>query len=145
MQIGVMANIMLSEMENMLIGLELSPERLHGFSHRELGDHTNTLVFLAETCNPIQDPMRSRTDEAMILLGKCDFLVKGGQLGILYVPFDERGSPLEDRVGRMSSTVLEILDNYNYFYPDRQIWISGMPRWDELREKGVGYFLRQPD
>jgi hypothetical protein len=143
-EIAVMANIMLSEMEDMQIGLEASAEKLHGFSHRELGDHTDTLAFLAETCNPIQDPMRARTDEQLILDGKCDFLVKGGQLGILYVPFDENGSPLENRVGRHSSTVQEIIGNFNSFYPDREILINGMPRWEELRENGVGHYLHQP-
>jgi hypothetical protein len=142
-EIGVMANILLSEMEDMQIGLEASAEKLHGFSHRELGDHTNTLAFLAETCNPIQDPMRARTDEQLILDGKCDFLVKGGELGILYVPFDENGSPLEDRVGRHSSTVQEIIFNFNAFYPEREILIDGMPRWEELRENSVGYYLHQ--
>jgi hypothetical protein len=132
-------------MEDMQIGLELSAEKLHGFSHRELGDHTGTLAFLAETCNPIQDPMRARTDEELILYGKCDFLVKGSQLGILYVPFDEKGSPLENRVGRHSSTVQEIIDNYSSFFPEREILIRNMPRWDELLENGVGHYLHQPD
>jgi hypothetical protein len=135
---------MLSEMEDMQIGLEASAEKLHGFSHRELGDHTDTLAFLAETCNPIQDPMRGRTDEQLILDGKCDFLVKGGQLGILYVPFDESGSPLENRVGRHSSTVQEIIADFNSFYPGREILIGNMPRWEELKENGVGHYLRQP-
>jgi hypothetical protein len=144
MEIGVMANLMLSELEDMRIGLEASAEKLHGFSHRELGDHTDTLAFLAETCNPIQDPMRARTDEQLILDGKCEFLVKGGELGILYVPFDENGSPLEDRVGRHSSTVQEIIANFNFINPDREIIINDMPRWQELRENGAGYYLRQP-
>jgi predicted deacylase len=143
MEIGVMANLMLSEMEDMQIGLEASAEKLHGFSHRELGDHTDTLAFLAETCNPIQDPMRARTNEQLILDGKCDFLVKGAKLGILYVPFDENGSPLEDRVGRHSSTVQEIIANYNFMYPEREILINDMPRWEEIRENGVGFYLRQ--
>jgi hypothetical protein len=30
------------------------------------------------------------------------------------------------------------------FNPEREIIINGMPRWQELRENGVGHYLRQP-
>ena len=40
------------QLEGMSIGLEPSPENLHGLTHRELGDYTDTLALLMETSNP---------------------------------------------------------------------------------------------
>ena len=37
------------QLEGMSIGLEPSPENLHGLTHRELGDYTDTLALLMET------------------------------------------------------------------------------------------------
>jgi predicted deacylase len=145
MDIAVFAEMDLSAYEGIRIGKELSPENLHGLSHRELGDYTNTLALLAETCNPIQDPCRGRTDENLLLTGKDDFILKAGRLGLLFVPFDENGSPVDERVGRHSSTVLTLIDSFSELYPDREIIISNVPRYSEVIEKGVGHYLLKPE
>ena len=44
----------------MTIGLETSPENLHGLSHREWGDATPALAVLMETTNPAQGRLRGR-------------------------------------------------------------------------------------
>lgn len=143
--VAIIATMNLTSYEDIQIGIELSAEKLRGYSHREIGDNTDTLVFLAETCNPIQDPFRGRTDEALLLTGKDDFLLKASELGILYVPFDENGSPIDERVGRQSSTVQEIITVFSEFYPEKEIILKDVPRLTELKEKGLGHYLRKPE
>ena len=144
MDIGVLAAINLSAFEGIKIGNEISPKKLHGLSHRELGDHTETLSILVETCNPIQDPCRGRTDETLILTGKDDFLLKAAKWGVLFVPYDEHGSPINDRVGRHTSTVLELIRVFSELYPDREIEVQNVPKFAQIIENGVGYYLSKP-
>lgn len=145
MDIAVIAEMNLSAFEGIKIGKEISPENLHGLTHREVGDHSNAFSLLAETCDPIQDPLRGRTDEALILTGKDDFILKAAKLGLLYVPFDESGSHIDVRTGRHTSTVLEIISAFSELYPDREIIISDAPRYADIIEKGVGHYLLNPE
>jgi len=144
MDIAVIAEMNLSAFEGIKIGKEISPENLHGLTHREVGDHSRALSLLAETCDPIQDPLRGRTDEALIITGKDEFILKAAKLGLLYVPFDETGSHIDVRTGRHTSTVLEIISAFSELYPDKEIIVSDAPRYAEIIEKGVGYFLLKP-
>ena len=48
-----LANMMLWMVEeDLTISVEQSPKNLHGLTHRELGDYTDTLAMLMETANP---------------------------------------------------------------------------------------------
>lgn len=143
--IGVIAAMDLATEEGIQIGNEISPVKLHGLAHRELGDYTNSLVLLAETCNPIQDPCRGRTDETLLLTGKDEFILKAYNLGLLYVPYDEHGSPVDERVGRSNSTILRLIASFSDLYPEREIVVSGFPRMAEVMERGVGAYLQNPD
>ena len=58
------------QMAGINMSLEPSPVSLHGLTHRELGDHTNTLALLMETGNPAQGRLHGKIDEALILTGK---------------------------------------------------------------------------
>ncbi len=145
MDIAVIAEMNLSAFEGIKIGKEISPENLHGLTHREVGDHSRALSLLAETCDPIQDPLRGRTDEALIITGKDEFILKAAKLGLLYVPFDETGSHIDVRTGRHTSTVLEIISAFSELYPDKEIIISDAPRYADIIEKGVGHFLSKPE
>ena len=145
MDIAVLAAMNLSAFEGIKIGNEISPENLHGLSHRELGDHTETLALLAETCNPIQDPLRGRTDETLLLTGKDDFILKAGKLGLLFVPYDEHGSPIDERVGRDTSSVSEIISMFSELYSEKEIKFENMPRFAEVIEKGIGHYLLKPE
>ena len=48
-----------------------------------------------EAPNPAQGRLRDRTDEALVLTGKSETYVKAGEIGQLYVPYDENGWPIE--------------------------------------------------
>mgnify|MGYP005841458205 FL=1 len=124
------------------IGLEPSPKNLRGLTHRELGDATDTLAVLMETANPSQGRLRGRTNEDLVLKGQDPYYVKAQKLGRLYVPFDEKGHPIEERVGRHLSGVLEFAFALSSERPDRPLELSGTPEYAELLEKGLGAFLK---
>lgn len=130
------------EMQNITIGLEPSPVNLRGLTHRELGDHTETLAILMETANPSQGRLRGRTDEALVLTGVDPWYVKAQKLGRLYVPYDESGHPLKQRVGRHVAALQEIAFGWTLNNPDRPLEFSGMPSYEELMEDDLGPYLQ---
>jgi len=137
------ANVVLGlEMEDIVIGLEPSPVNLRGLTHRELGDFTNTFAILLETANPAQGRLRGRTDEALVLTGQCPYYVRAHALGRLFVPFDETGHPLEDRVGRHMATIAEFVFVLSMLYPEYGMVIDGIPAHQDLLRMGIGAFLR---
>ncbi len=124
------------------IGLEPSPKNLRGLTHRELGDATETLAVLMETANPSQGRLRGRTDEALVLTGRDPYYVKAQKLGRLYVPFDERGHPIEERVARHLAAISEFAFALSLEDPARAVELADVPEYGELLEKGIGAFLK---
>jgi hypothetical protein len=47
-------------------------------------------------------------------------------------------------VGRHTSTLLHIFDLWSMEHPERAVAVIGVPRYAEVIEKGIGYFLRDP-
>jgi len=132
------------ELKGIRIRLEPSPEKMRGLSHRELADNTETIPMLMETPNPIMDKLHGRTDESLILKGKDDFFLKASLRGLLSVPYDENGLPIELRVGRHLTSFLELTRIFSDFNPDKKIVIKNIPDFPAIQEKGVGYFLLEP-
>jgi len=123
--------------------LEPSPKKLRGMSHRELGDHTQTLAVLMETGNPIQDKLHARADEALILTGKDEFFARAAANGLLYVPYLENGLSMEERVGRHVASFKELVAVFSDLYPERKLAIDHLPDYDQIKVQGVGRFLLQ--
>ena len=121
--------------------VEASPEGLQGFSHRELGDHTNTLAILTETSNPSQGSIRGRTDERLVLEGKDVMYDKILADGNLMIRYSHRGVTIEHRVGRNLETVVLFAQNYSWEYPDRAIEITNVPTLEDLERHGIGRYL----
>lgn len=144
MDVGLFASMNLAAFEDIQIGNEPSPVNLHGLTHRELGDHTETLALLAETGNPIQDPCRGATNEKLLLTGKDEFMLAAAKKGLLFIPYDEKGVPVDVRVGRQVSTFQEIYLAYNELYPEKTFSMIGIPRYADIVEKGVGAYLTIP-
>ncbi|UCF92056.1 MAG: succinylglutamate desuccinylase/aspartoacylase family protein [Desulfobacterales bacterium] len=130
--------------EKISIGLELSPPRFHGLTYRELGDFTPAICLLMETANPIQGRLRGVTDQELALQGQDDFYVQAARLGRTFVPFDLNGWPLRIRVGRHLSALLKIWTVFSDLNQDKAFVAENIPSLDELREKGIGYFLKAP-
>jgi hypothetical protein len=129
------------EMSGMKLRLEASPKDLHGLSHRELGDYTDTLAILLEVANPSQGAIRGRTDAELVVKGKDEFYVAAAKLGRLFVAFDGKGHPIEERVGRHITVISEISRVYTDQYPDKPILLENIPAFDAIQAEGLGHFL----
>ncbi|MGF6905563.1 succinylglutamate desuccinylase [Fusobacterium sp. PH5-44] len=135
--------VMNLEFEDVSIGLEPSPVSLRGLTHRELGDYTNTYAVLMETANAAQGRLRGRTDVELVLTGKDKSYVAAEKLGRLFVPYDESGHPLAERVGRHITGVLQFSAVMGEMEPDKEIIIKNMPSYEELLKNDVGYYLKE--
>jgi hypothetical protein len=142
--LAALASMMISGTEGFSIGMEYSPPALHGLSHREIGDHTQAISLLLEAPEPFLDATRGRTDRELLLEGKDEFVVKAGKHGLLFEKIDENGWPIDVRVGRHCSTILQILVLWSEEHPDKAVMIREVPRYAEVIEKGIGNFLRDP-
>ena len=130
------------QIEGINISLEPSPTNLRGLTHRELGDHTDTLALLMETANPSQGRLRGKTDSDLVVNGKDKFYVRAAEHGRLYVPFDEKGHPLSERVARHITGVKEFYTVFGEQNPDKNIDIKGIPNYEDMINHGLGEYLQ---
>jgi hypothetical protein len=134
----------ISSMEGFAIGVENSPKALRGLSHREIGDATEAMSLLLEAPEPFLDATRGRTNRELLLSGRDEFVVRAGRRGLLFEKIDEKGWPIDVRVGRHTSTVLQLLEIWSGDHPDQAVVVSGIPRYSEVIAKGTGAFLKDP-
>ena len=138
------ASMFISSIEGFAIGVENSPTALHGLSHREIGDATGAIALLLEAPEPFLDATRGRTGRELLLTGKDDFVVRAGKRGLLFEKIDEKGWPIDIRVGRHTSTVLQILEIWSGDNPAKAVVLSGVPRYTDVVRDGVGAYLKDP-
>lgn len=129
------------QLDGIQIGLEPSPVNLRGLTHREWGDYTDTLAILMETANASQGRLRGKTDENLVLTGKDKMYVKAAKLGRLFVPYDDNGHPIEERVGRHITAINEIAKAYTNENEANSLVINNIPEYDSLLKNGLGYYL----
>ena len=157
------------EIDGVSIAVEQSPLKMHGLTHRELGDYTNAYVFLAETSNASQGKLRGAFTENLITYYETDkFYEFAASLDekhgtkLLYA----RPVSLDERVARHSYTIQSIIESFNDEefgagcrsrvvsvtarndqigtggeYLGKLI-ISGMPEYVDYINNGVGYYLK---
>ncbi len=141
--IAAMSSMMLTATE-FKIGMEFSPPSLHGLSHREVGDHSDAVSLLFETPEPFLDRVRGKTDVRLLLEGRDEFVMKAGEAGLLYEKIDENGWPIATRVARQVATTQMVLDTWSDFNPDKEIRMVNLPSYSELKDNGVGKYLKDP-
>ena len=124
--------------------VEPSPRNFRGLSHREIGDFSDTLPFLLEAPNPFLDQPTGPKTVKLMLDGKDPFLLSLSKKNKLFVPYDENGWPMEKRVGQHLSTALEILRQFTKKNAARPIVLSGVPRYAEIVQAGVGKYFHDP-
>lgn len=129
------------QIEGMDISLEPSPKNLHGLTHRELGDYTDTFAVLMETSNPSQGRLRGRTNESLIVNGTDKFYEMAARYGRLYVPFDEKGHPLQVRVARQVTGIAKLAAAYDELGLEGRFIIDGIPSYTDIAEGGLGSYL----
>ncbi len=139
--VAAMASMMISDFK---MGIEPSPKALRGLSHREVGDHSDAVSLLFEAPEPFLDATRGRTDAAMLLSGKDDFVVRAGKRGLLFEKIDAKGWPIEVRVARHCATIQQVLEVWAENNPDRAVALKDVPAYAEVVSKGVGAFLKDP-
>jgi predicted deacylase len=142
--LAALASMMLSSNEGFAIGVESSPQALRGLSHREIGDHTDAVSLLLEAPEPFLDATRGRTDRELLLTGKDEFIVRAGKRGLLFEKIDERGWPIDVRVGRHCSTILQILETWSEDKPGRAVVLSGVPKYADVIKNSTGAYLKDP-
>jgi len=124
---------------------ESSPKGLRGLSHREWGDFSDTLAVLMETPEPFIDRVVGPMTEELFTEGKDKFLATAAEHGLTYVPYNlEFGSPLWYRCGRHLSGALEVINQMNQFYPEKEVIVE-WPTYEDLKEHDCGYFFHDPD
>ena len=129
------------QLEGIDIKLEPSPVNLRGLTHREIGDYTDSMAILMETCNACQGRIRGATNEHLAITGQdkdYNILV---DYGLLYVPYDETGHPLEERAGRHLSGVQAYVEAMSTTNPEIAVKIENIPHFAEMMENGIGSYL----
>ena len=142
--LALMAAMTLSDNEGFKIGTEFSPKNLHGLSHREIGDFSDAIPLLFETPEPFLDATRGITNAERLLSGKDEFVVKAGERGLLYEQIDQNGWPIDKRVGRHTSSILQVMETWNDEHAARPLAATGIPRYADLLRNGVGFYLHDP-
>ena len=119
-------------MEGIDMALEPSPVNLRGLTHREWGDFSDAHAILMETANAAQGRLRGASSEEQILGGLDKFYVINDSLGMLFVPWDENGHPIEERCGRHLEGIFQHTSAYNDLNPDAPVIYSGVPGYQDL-------------
>ncbi len=111
-----------TDLENLSVQINPSPESLRGLTHRELGDFTNTLAFLCETSNASQGKIRGKFTEDLITYYEPDKFYekakeitednKNGVEGALKLLYGY-ATTIDERVARHVMTTVSIVAAYN--------------------------------
>jgi hypothetical protein len=144
LDLATMISMTLTDFEGFNIGTEFSPKNLHGLSHREIGDFSDAVSLLFEAPEPFLDATRGITGRKQLLEGKDEFVVKAGKHGLLYAPIDENGWPIDVRVGRHLSTILQTFESWNESNPGREVVCENVPRYAEVIKNSIGHYLKNP-
>jgi predicted deacylase len=143
-ELAMMVSMILTDTEGFNMGMEFSPRNLRGLSHREVGDFSDAISLLFEAPEPFLDATRGKTTAELLLTGRDEFVVKAGKHGLLFEKIDEKGWPIDVRVGRHTSAVLQTMRSWSEAHPDKPLEGGGIPRYAEVIENGTGYYLKNP-
>lgn len=101
------------------ISIETSAKNLHGLTHRELGDYTDTLAILMETANPSQGRLHGATGSQLVVTGKDNCYYRAAQYDEtkgdykrLWISYGEDGIPVSTRAARHLSYIVEFTNDY---------------------------------
>ena len=149
LDIAMMASMNLTD--QFLMKSESSPNTLHGLSHREWADWSDSLTFLMETPEIFIDKVTGPRTEALMTEGKDEFLQRVTDKGLTYFPYDmEFGTPMWYRTGRHLTGALEVITWAGFFYPDLEV-ICSFPTYLDLQalenegKDSLGCYLKNPD
>ena len=138
-----LATLSLWELEDVMkISVEASPKKLHGLTHRELGDFTSTLALLMETANASQGRLHGTVTPEMIVTGQDKFYVRAGRYGALTVDYPESGIGMSERCARHLTALFEFCRAYDG--PAGTIDPGNVPGYKDILTNGIGAYLASP-
>jgi hypothetical protein len=76
-----------------------------------------------------------------VIEGTDDKYLRAAGLGRLSVPFDEKGWPMKQRVGRHAASVAAILAAFTAAHPEKPLSLTGLPSYADLMAKGLEPYL----
>ena len=144
MKIAVLTSLTVKAKEKFANHVEPSPSGFRGLSHREIGDYSDTLPFLVEAPIPFLDQPTGPKTTKLLLDGKDPFLLSLSKKGMLFVPYDEEGWPMDKRVGQHCSIALELINQFSKRNPDRAMEIHNVPKYAEVVENSIGHYYHDP-
>lgn len=144
MRVATMASLTVKAKEGFDNHVEPSPYGFRGLSHREIGDYSDAMPFLLEAPLPFLDQPTGPKTMDLMLTGRDPFLLSLSKKGMLFVPYDEEGWPIKNRAGQHTSVILEIMNQISKQYPDKAMIAHNIPRYKEVVENGIGYYLTDP-
>lgn len=144
MKIAAMTSLIVKAKEGFENHVEPSPIGFRGLSHREIGDYSDALPFLLEAPIPFLDQPAGPRTVKFLLDGKDPFLLKLSKKGMLFVPYDETGWPIDKRAGQHCSVILELIYQFSKRNPDKAMEIHNIPRYAEVVENGIGHYYHDP-
>lgn len=149
LDVAMMAAMNISD--QFLMKSAASPNTLHGLSHREWADWSDSLTFLMETPEIFIDKITGPRTEALMTEGKDEFLQKVTDKGLTYFPYEQDfGTPMWYRAGRHLTGAMEVINWAGMFYPEMEV-IVNWPSFLEMQDiqnsgtDSIGYFLKNPD
>jgi predicted deacylase len=143
-RIATMASLTVKAREGFDNHVEPSPSGFRGLSHREIGDHSDTMPFLLEAPLPFLDQPTGPKTVDLLLDGKDPFLLSLSKKKKLFVPYDETGWPMEKRVGQHCSVILELVRQFSRKFPNKSIQMRNVPRYAEVVKNGIGHYYHNP-
>ena len=135
--------VMYLQMDGLDYNLEPSPEHFRGLSHREWGDQLGIAAILMETANTVQGRYHGKLTPDAVIDGKDKIYTEAAAHGLLAVDFPPEGIPLKVRVGRHLAALQKFFEVWNGYHADKLIEIGNIPDFQEITEKGIGFFLNE--
>ena len=140
----VSSAVMNCVINNLPLKMEISGQTSYGLSHRGLGDNTDALCTLFETCNPAMGSYHDKVTEELVKDGISGNYLAMHRAGLFpnSYDFDENGWPIEKRTAYHMSMSAEIINTFDQMYPDKPLKISGLPDANEMIANGLEATLK---
>jgi hypothetical protein len=132
------------QLEGVDIRLEASPPNLRGLSHREWGDHTQSMAILLETANLSHGRLKGRPSAALVVEGKDENYLRAAKLGMLFVPYNKQGIPLGERIYRHLTSVKALVLALQEINPEKRLTFTDYPNPQIVLDQGIGALLHPP-
>ena len=94
-----------------------------------------------ETANPAQGRLRGATNAALVVTGKDVMYERAAKLNRLFVPYDEKGQPIDLRVARHVTAINEFLNVLSVKNPAQAVVLNRVPSYNDMVKKGIGSYL----